>query len=429
MTDETRQPDDGSDVGRLADQGQQLDDQGDGQQLAETSGASMPAREDGGTGAKPRGARRPARRKSKLTSKAAAEANGHAADDDDSDKPLSAGRLSGFKQQRIKWVAEPRFPAGELLALVGRKTSGKSCLVAAFLAAVTTKGKRFPGRKASPPADVLWATTEDDPIKTLRPRIEANGGDPDRVHFVGYDDQGNHERSLVLPADFEELEALIVKHGAKVLVLDPIADFVAPGANLDTEQGARPILRRLLLIARRTGCLIIVVRHPRKGTTGERLEDCLGTTAFTAVPRVVLCIFEPEQLGGRRVLKLVAGNLWPKPKPLPFDLVDRDGAALVKFFPEIEPDDPRLEPKGREDGSLIENRTVEGYLREQLADGKWRDPKSLIEHCVSEFKLSPSTVYRKASNMGIESKIIGKGKERKSSWRIKNGSGQEGVRK
>ena len=67
--------------------------------------------------------------------------------------------------------------------LDGDPGTGKS-FVTIDLAARVSAGAAMPGGEPSaPPASVLVLNAEDDARDTIRPRVTAAGGDPDRVHI------------------------------------------------------------------------------------------------------------------------------------------------------------------------------------------------------------------------------------------------------
>jgi RecA-family ATPase len=65
----------------------------------------------------------------------------------------------------------------------GDPNVGKSYL-AMYIAAQVTVGGSMPGGKRLKPGRVLYLSTEDEPEYTIRPRIEAMGGDVSRVRIL-----------------------------------------------------------------------------------------------------------------------------------------------------------------------------------------------------------------------------------------------------
>jgi hypothetical protein len=81
------------------------------------------------------------------------------------------------------WIWPERMRAGDVVVVVGEGASGKSTLMADWIARVTT-GTPFPDcepGEALPPSDVLLFQAGEDFARKVIPRIEAAGGDVDRV--------------------------------------------------------------------------------------------------------------------------------------------------------------------------------------------------------------------------------------------------------
>ena len=82
------------------------------------------------------------------------------------------------------WVWPEKVRAGDLVVVVGEAGTGKSTVMADWIARVTT-GTPFPGcdqDHALPPADVLVFNAREDFPRKVIPGIEAAGGDVDRVY-------------------------------------------------------------------------------------------------------------------------------------------------------------------------------------------------------------------------------------------------------
>jgi len=81
------------------------------------------------------------------------------------------------------WLWRDRIRSGDLVVVVGEGASGKSTVMADWIARVTT-GTPFPDceeGEALPPSDVLLFNAAEDFPRSVIPRIEAVGGDVERV--------------------------------------------------------------------------------------------------------------------------------------------------------------------------------------------------------------------------------------------------------
>jgi RecA-family ATPase len=73
-----------------------------------------------------------------------------------------------------------------------------------------------------------------------------------------------------LPADIDLIEALIAETEARLLIIEPLAAFLAgPDANKD--QDIRRVLYRLSNLAERQGCAVVTMRHLNKTSGGKAI--------------------------------------------------------------------------------------------------------------------------------------------------------------
>jgi hypothetical protein len=103
------------------------------------------------------------------------------------------GVLSEVISKAVKFMWSPYLVYGMVNLLEGDPNVGKSYFAMHLTAMVTTGGK-LPGTPPLEKGRVLYISPEDDPSYTIRPRIEAMGGDPDLVtylnDFLVLDDSG-----------------------------------------------------------------------------------------------------------------------------------------------------------------------------------------------------------------------------------------------
>src|SRR5215510_7562222 len=101
--------------------------------------------------------------------------------------------LSEVEPQEINWLWPPLIPFGMVTIMEGDPGVGKSYL-AMHIAAQLSIGGSLPGVEKLKRGRVLYCSAEDDPAFTIRPRIDAMGGDPERIRFQAkysaFDDKG-----------------------------------------------------------------------------------------------------------------------------------------------------------------------------------------------------------------------------------------------
>src|SRR5712691_9907131 len=88
--------------------------------------------------------------------------------------------LSEVETQEITWLWEKRIPMSKITVLDGDPGMGKS-LIAAHIAACVSTGQPMPDGTPGKQGGVILIAPEDSPEDTLKPRLEAAGGDPSQV--------------------------------------------------------------------------------------------------------------------------------------------------------------------------------------------------------------------------------------------------------
>ncbi|HMF15144.1 MAG TPA: AAA family ATPase, partial [Gemmataceae bacterium] len=140
-------------------------------------------------------------------------------------------RVEDVKKLPVEWLWNARVPRGMVSLCDGDPGCGKSTL-SCDLAARVSRGWAMPSEPADgqvkKPAGVLLLNAEDDPERTIRPRLDAASADVKRVHILtairlGADD----ERPPVLPYDLPLIEDFIRDEGIALVVVDPFMAFLA----------------------------------------------------------------------------------------------------------------------------------------------------------------------------------------------------------
>jgi putative DNA primase/helicase len=218
------------------------------------------------------------------------------ADTGNSDDP-GYRRLSGIDMRSIKFLDKPLFQQSAFQLIAGKKGSGKGTYIA-LIAKKTTRGELF-GR----PMNVLIVSSEDSASIDIRPRVEAAGGDSERVYIV--------TKPFILPRDLDWLKHAALEIGdVGLIAIDPIGNHLG-GENTDAEGKVRDAISGLNDVADELGCLLIGVRHLKKDTKAGALSSVLGSTAWVDVPRAVLALAADDVEDLLFHIQVVAGNRGP----------------------------------------------------------------------------------------------------------------------
>src|SRR5437867_1239527 len=125
----------------------------------------------------------------------------------------SAHFLSEMPSQPLTWLWPGRIPQGHLTLLDAAPGSGLS-LVALTLAACVSSGSPLPDGTPTQQGHVILLAPYDSPTDTLKPRLEATGGDPAHLMLVHplLEDASlalARTRSYAFPQDLDHLASLI----------------------------------------------------------------------------------------------------------------------------------------------------------------------------------------------------------------------------
>jgi hypothetical protein len=274
--------------------------------------------------------------------------------------------LDAVEPQPITWMWEPWIAAGMLACCDGLPGEGKSTMLIDVAARVTT-GRAMPDDSPGVGTGVVLYLNFEDPAATvLRPRFDAAGADVSRVRVLDPEAHDLFKLGRGCP-----LEAMIIEHGATLVVIDPLFTAVPDNVNMHHGQDARRVLSQLAGIAHRTGAAIVVVRHLNKGEGRSALMRGEGSIGISGTARIVILVATDPDDRGCRVLARVKGNLTAPPKSVRFALVghpDNPEASRVEWRGESRhsADDLTAPADDEHRGALDE---AIALVRIELADG------------------------------------------------------------
>lgn len=227
----------------------------------------------------------------------------------------------------VRWLWPNRIPLGRITLLVGKPGVGKSFVTLDFTARVTT-GTPWPDGSPCEKASVLILTLEDNPADTIRPRLDAMHADVTRVRVlkgVAYRDADGcrRERCLTL-ADLPAIEKALETLGdCRLLIVDPIGDFLGGQIDSHRDNEVRAVLTPLTELARRHNVAILVVMHRRKSFgDGGADETVMGSRGFTGIARSVWHVTRDANDKKRRLFLPGKQNLAEETPGLAFRIVD-----------------------------------------------------------------------------------------------------------
>ena len=315
-------------------------------------------------------------------------------------------RLADVKREEVEWLSEGRFPLGKLTLVAGDPGLGKSTLMIE-LGACVSRGRPFiAGGPPCPLGSVILLSAEDDAADTIRPRLEAAGGDPSRVHVVKAV-KGKEGKPFSLESDILALDrTLAAKFDCRLVIIDPVSAYLGI-VDSHRDKEVRGVLVPLAELAARHKVAIILVTHLNKGQ-GPALYRSMGSIGFVAAVRMAWLVAIDPHNSERRLLLQLKNNLSCDPGGLAFNLVGAEnGPARIEWEPDIvrmSADDVLSTGAARGRPSVQSEQAME-WLRDKLKEGPL-DAAQISEMSMAD-ELAWRTVERAKKNLGIISRKSG----------------------
>jgi putative DNA primase/helicase len=324
--------------------------------------------------------------------------------------------LSAIEPQSIAWLWRGWVPQGELTIIDGDMGTGKS-QITIDLAARVSRGWQMPPAPRKPfdgngrrPANVIILSSEDEARTTIRPRFDVADGDPERILVL--DTTDSEKPPMMFPSDLPRLEELIVKHSARLVVVDPFYGFLDGKVDANTDHKIRGPLRGLSDIAHRTRAAIILTRHLNKKQDTDPLYRGGGSVAVAAhCPCAIILGRDPAN----RDTRIMAANRIKHVKPaasLAYDIEEKrhpNGgmSSRVEWQGETELEAKDILNQTRQKGRPSKMGEYVEYIRELLADGKELPSDNLMKSVMRKFGIGESTCKAARKQAGVRSKKQG----------------------
>ncbi|MFR2804985.1 MAG: AAA family ATPase [Faecalispora jeddahensis] len=304
-------------------------------------------------------------------------------------KELKLIQMSNVEVEQVHWVWYPYIPYGKITVVQGDPGEGKTTFVLALIA-LLTQGKPLPEEEnGTEPINVIYQTAEDGLADTIKPRLLSVGADCERVLVID-------ENEIELTLSDERLEQAIRQTGAKVIVLDPIQAYLGGDVDMHRANEIRPIMKRLALLAERTGCAVILIGHMNKMGGAKSAYRGLGSIDIRAAVRSVLVVGRVKDEPTLRIVAHDKSNLAPEGKSIAFEL-DPDTGFAWKGYCETTVDELLCG-----NGSLLSKTAqAEKLLKDLLSEGEMLSEEITTQ--AKELDISNRTLKIAKQNIGVKS--------------------------
>ena len=302
----------------------------------------------------------------------------------------------------MRYVWPGFIPSGKLTVIAGDPGLGKTMSMLDIMARISVGGET-PDRAARfAEGNTIIVSAEDAASDTLRPRVELQGGDVDRVYVLrSITEPDGTARDLDLTKDLSLLREKILLHEAVMIALDPLEAFLG-GVDANRNAEVRRVLASLRRLAEETGVAVVVITHLSKGAQGKAIYRVLSSIGITAAARSVLLVAEDRTDPDQRVLLQVKANLAALAAPIRFHITSDgvlawDGAVDAdprKYADELLTPVTRVDPDG---ASKVEE--AKHFLRETLREGPLEAGK--VQREARQLGIADRTLRRARDELGI----------------------------
>jgi hypothetical protein len=308
---------------------------------------------------------------------------------------------------------------------------GKSFVTLALAAAVS-RGLPLP-RSDLPdqPASTILMSAEDDPARTIVPRLVAAGADLSKIHVIESIKLADGFEALPsLRADIDAISTAAARLGdCRLIVIDPVAAYLK-GVDDNRNAALRGVLSPLKNLAEQLRAAVVLVSHLTKTTSRSGKHRIIGSIAYLGACRAsFLFVPDPRDSSSRRVLIFDnGGNAAPLAPTLAYTIEDSSGRGPRVVWsdePVAVTLEEALRPRARTPGLQGDDPELsdcEQWLRETLAEAGGRALAADIRRAAQQAGFSWTTLHRARGRIGATARREGFGPGSKSYWQLRDES-------
>lgn len=232
-------------------------------------------------------------------------------------------RLSQAEKRKVRWLWKGRIPIGMLAMFAGDPSLGKSTMAFDIIARGSVGASTWLDGQPNECGqfDSIVLIAEDDVSSIVRPRIEAAGGDPDKVHELVSvqlidpdDDNFKEERMATLESDLDAIrERILAFPDIKLVFVDPLSNYLG-SKDLMKEQEIRRVLSPVRRLAEELDVTFLFNAHFNKQQGKSAIHKVIGAVGNIGICRIgwsfVKSPKDPENL---KEMLLMKENLGKSP--------------------------------------------------------------------------------------------------------------------
>jgi len=213
-----------------------------------------------------------------------------------------------IEDKPLQWLWPGRIPIGQITLLEGDPGTAKSTLTLA-MASIVTNGADWPDGSECQVGEVIVANAEDPEEEVIKPRLRAAGADCGKVFVICPSE--TDAQVFTIPDHVAALEERVRERSVRLIVFDPLEAFLSGSVDNYRNHHVRRALKSLELMAKRTGCAVVIVRHLTKDASKAAIYRGGGSIGIIGAARASLSV-GPDPTNKDRFIVVPAKSNWSK---------------------------------------------------------------------------------------------------------------------
>ena len=307
--------------------------------------------------------------------------------------------LDTIDPKEVEWLWEPFIPFSMITIMEGDPGVGKSFLAMQLAAQISLGGELPEGQKLDR-GRVLYLSAEDDAAYTIRPRIDAMGGDPSRIRvqgdFLSLDEKG-----------LNALKREVRRKPPDLLILDPLFAYVPSGQDMYKPNVIRQLLSFLKDIAETGETAVLIVRHLTKAKHDKAIYRGGGSMDVIGAARSAFLVCEHPNDSSTKLVVHIKHNIAKRGQTQSYEVYSEDGGMATLNW--LGPSDITIDDLISSEGGTPRMSALDEaiqFLRVFLKNGPEATTK--VEKEAAARDISEKTLERARRSLGVVSKKKGK---------------------
>ena len=210
---------------------------------------------------------------------------------------------AAIEEKTTEWLFPGFIPRYQITVIAGDGGSGKTSIECNIAAAVTT-GKQslfthdIPEHFiSSDPENVLILSGEDDFSRVLKRKLRIAGADMERIFTVPIESPAFNK----IKFKSQELEQAIQVSNARLVIFDPLQQFLPPNVDMSRRNAMRDCLSSLIGFGEKYKATFLIVCHSNKQTGNFARRRIADSADIWDIARSVLLVGNAEDRGTKYI--------------------------------------------------------------------------------------------------------------------------------